>query len=124
MGTGGSAELKTTMSDRRQVPRYIAEFRAQASQPPGAPPQSVTLVNLSMSGCSLEGADSLKAGQHCEVSFEQEGHQFRAEAAVTWKSSEGEAGLRFLYISPADQEVLRKICATLRLQPLIHREEE
>ena len=112
------------MSDRRQVPRYIAEFQAQVSQPPGAPPQSVTLVNLSVSGCSLEGAGSLIAGQHCELTFEWEGQQFRAEATVTWKSSKGEAGLKFLYVSPTDQELLRRICATLRLQPLIHREEE
>ena len=124
MGIGGSAELKTTMSDRRQVPRYIAEFHAQASQPPGAPPQSVTLVNLSMSGCSLEGAASLIAGQYCEIAFEQEGRQFRAEATVTWKSSQGEVGLKFLYASPTDLELLRKTCATLRLQPLAHREDQ
>lgn len=124
MGTGGSAELKTTMSDRRQVPRYIAEFHAQVSQPPGAPPQSVTLVNVSMSGCSLEGAASLIAGQYCEIAFEREGQQFRAEGTVTWKSSQGEVGLKFLYASPTDLEQLRRICATLRLQPLTHRAEE
>jgi len=112
------------MSDRRQVPRYIAEFHAQASQPPGAPPQSVTLVNLSVTGCSLENAGSLKAGQHCKLTFEQEGQEFCAEATITWKSSQGEAGLRFLYISPTDQELLRKICATLHLQPLTHQEDE
>ena len=112
------------MSDRRQVPRYIAEFHGQVAQPPGAPPHTVTLVNLSVSGCSLEGAGSLKPGQHCEITFEREGQQFRAEAAVTWKSSKGEAGMKFLYVSPADQEVLKKVCATLRLQPLIRRVEE
>lgn len=111
------------MSERRQVPRYIAEFGGQVSQPPGAPPQSTRLVNLSISGCSLEGAEGLKPGQHCEISFEREGQEFRAEAAVTWKSSKGEAGLKFLYVSPAHQELLKKICATLRLQPLVHREE-
>jgi hypothetical protein len=112
------------MSDRRQLPRYIAEFDAAVAQPPGAPPQSVTLVNLSMSGCSVEGGGSLMAGQHCEITFEREGQQFRAEATVTWKSSQGEVGMKFIYASPTDLELLRKICATLRLQPLVHREEE
>lgn len=112
------------MSDRRQVPRYIAEISSQVSQPPGAPPHSVTLVNLSISGCSLEGAGSLKAKQDCEITFEWEGRQFRAEATITWKSSKGEAGLKFLYVDPTHQELLKTICATLRLQPLTHREEE
>lgn len=112
------------MSDRRQVPRYIAEFHGEVAQPPGAPSQSVTVANLSVSGCSLDGAGSLKTGHHCEITFEREGLLFRAEATVTWKSTTGEAGLKFLYVSPADQEVLKKVCATLRLQPLIHRAEE
>jgi c-di-GMP-binding flagellar brake protein YcgR len=111
------------MSERRQVPRYIAEFGGQVSQPPGAPPLSVALVNISISGCSLEGAGSLKARQECEITFEWEGQQFRAEATVTWKSSKGEAGLKFLYVDPAHQELLKKVCATLRLQPLIQRDQ-
>jgi hypothetical protein len=112
------------MSDRRQDPRYMAEFPGQISQPAGAPPRSVTLVNLSVSGCSLEGAGSLRASQHCEIAFEWEGQQFRAEAAVTWKSSKGEAGLKLLYVDPAHQELLKRICGTLRPQPVAHLAEE
>lgn len=112
------------MSDRGQVPRYIAELPGQVSQPPGTLPLRVTLINLSVSGCSLEGAGALKAKQDCEISFEWEGQQFRAEAAVTWKSSKGEAGLKFLYVDPSHQQLLRKVCANLRLQPLTHQPEE
>jgi len=112
------------MNDRRQVPRYVAELSAQVSQPLGTPPFRVTLVNLSISGCSLEGAGALQAKQECEIAFEWEDQEFRAEAAVTWKSTKGEAGLKFLFVSLAHQELLKKVCANLRLQPLIPLPEE
>jgi len=106
------------MRERRQVPRYVAELHCEVSQPPGATPHHVKLVNLSVLGCSVEGADALQAKQDCEIAFEWGGHQFRAEATVTWKSSRGEAGLKFLSMDPAHQDVLRKLCANLRPLPL------
>lgn len=106
------------INERRQVPRYVAELPAEVSQPPGGPALRVTVVNLSVAGCSLERGAPLKAKQECELSLEWMGRQFRAEATVTWKSSKGEAGLRFLYIDSTNQELLRTICANLRLQPL------
>jgi hypothetical protein len=66
----------------------------------------------------------LNVKQECEIAFEWEGREFRAEAAVTWKSSKGEAGLKFLYVNLAHQELLRKVCANLRLQPLTPLPEE
>ena len=112
------------MSDRRQVPRYIAEFPGQVSQPPGALPRTVSVLNISVSGCSVGDAANLKAGQECEVVFQRKDLRFRAKAQVSWKNSQGEAGLRLLDVSPTQQEILRRICATLHLQPLVHREEE
>jgi len=106
------------MSERRQVPRYIADLEAKVSQPPGEAALSVKVVNLSVSGCSLEGSGPLKANQDCELSIEWEGKEFRADATVTWKSSKGEVGLKFLYADQVSQELLRNICATLRLKPL------
>jgi len=106
------------MIAHRQVPRYVAELPCAVSQPPGASPLHTKLVNLSISGCCLEGADALQVKQECEIAFEWGGRQFRAEAAVTWKSSRGEAGLKFLYIDPSHQDLLRSVCANLRLQPI------
>jgi hypothetical protein len=106
------------MSDRRQVPRYVAELPARLSQPPGGPVSNVTVVNLSINGCCVEGAALIKANRDCELTMEWEGKQFRAVAEVTWKSSKGEAGLKFLYVDQESQDLLRKICSNLRLQPL------
>ncbi len=83
-----------------------------------------TVVTLSVAGCCLEGVSPLKAGEDCEIAIEWEGKEFHAEASVTWKSSTGEAGLKFLYIDQVNQELLRKICANLRLQPMAKVPEE
>ncbi len=112
------------MAERRQVPRYQAELKGELIQPPSGPGLSATVVTLSVAGCCLEGASSLKAREECEIAIEWEGQEFRAAAEVTWKSSKGEAGLKFLYIDQVNQELLRKICANLRLQPMASVPEE
>jgi hypothetical protein len=106
------------MSERRQFPRYIAELSARLSQPPGGTASNATVVNLSIKGCCVEGATLIKANQDCELTMEWEGKQFRAAGVVTWKSSKGEAGLKFLYVDQESQDLLRKICSNLRLLPL------
>ena len=106
------------MSDRREFPRYIAELPGRISQPLESQAISVTVVNLSVSGCSLDGAHPLKANQDCELTILWEGREFSAQALVTWKSGKGEAGLKFLYVDQVNQALLRQICANLRLQPL------
>lgn len=112
------------MPERRQVPRYQAELKGQVSQPSGGPALNATVVTLSVAGCCLEGASSLKVKEDCEIAIEWEGQVFHAEATVTWKSSKGEVGLKFLYIDQVNQELLRKICANLRLQPMAKVPEE
>ncbi len=112
------------MAERRQVPRYQAELKGRVSQPPGGPTLDATVVTLSVAGCCLEGASSLRAKEDCEIAIEWEGQEFRAEAAVTWRSSKGEVGLKFLYVDQVNQELLRKICANLRLQPMAKVPEE
>ncbi len=81
-------------------------------------------MTLSVAGCCLEGVSPLKAGEDCEIAIEWEGQEFRAEASVTWKSSKGEAGVKFLYVDQINQELLRKICANLHLQPMAKVPEE
>ncbi len=83
-----------------------------------------TVVTLSVAGCCLEGVASLQPKQDCEVIIAWEGQEFRGEAEVTWKSSTGEAGLKFLYVDQVNQELVRKICANLRLQPMAKVPEE
>jgi hypothetical protein len=106
------------MSERRQVPRYVAELPAQLSQPPGGAVYNVTVVNLSVMGCCVEGATSIKANQDCELTMEWEGKEFHAVGVATWKSGKAEAGMKFLYVDQESQSLLRKICSNLRLQPL------
>jgi hypothetical protein len=38
---------------------------------------------------------------------------------VAWKNAQGLAGLRFLDVDQNSSEVLRELCSSLRLQPLI-----
>jgi hypothetical protein len=112
------------MAERRRVPRYQAELKArvlQASEGLGLP---VKVTTLSVAGCCVRAAESLKAQQECVLAIEWEGKQLRVESMVTWKSSRGEAGLKFTYLDEANQELLRTICSTLHLQPLVHRPEE
>ena len=105
------------MGDRREVPRYIAEFHAQVIQPPDEAPLQVKVVSLSISGCSAAGARLMKLKQAAELAFEWEGTPFRAKISVVWKSHGGEVGIRFLDMDQESEELLRKICAKLRLQP-------
>ncbi len=107
------------MSERRTVPRYNADLPAKLAAPSiGNTEVTAKVTNLSITGCSLDGAGSLKASEDCHLRIDWQGLEFHAEASVVWKSSKGEVGLRFLYIDQKNQEVLRKICSNLRLQPL------
>jgi hypothetical protein len=75
------------------------------------------VVILSISGCCLESSNRLKINQDAELTFEWEGTPFRAQATVKWQSSQGEAGLSFLDMDATSEQLLKKICANLRLQP-------
>jgi hypothetical protein len=69
-------------------------------------------------GCSFAGSHHLKTKEDCEITFEWEGNCFRSQASVVWKSSQGETGLKFLDMDVASEQLLRRVCAQLRLQPL------
>jgi len=112
------------MSERRTVPRYDADLPAKLTPTAGGAAIDVKVTNLSITGCSLEGAVSLKPNEDCELKIEWESLEFHAEASVAWKSSKGEAGLRFLYVDQQNQQTLRTICSNLRLQPLTTRSQD
>jgi hypothetical protein len=110
--------------ERRQVPRYLAELEATLMLRPQGGIVKVKVANLSVTGCCVENAAGLNADQECELAIEWEGQRFRADSEVTWKSTKGEAGLRFLYIDQKSQDLLRSICSNLRLMPLVLRPED
>ncbi len=106
------------MPERRQVPRYLCELRAQLLQPASGSRRDITVVTLSVKGCGIEGAGNLNQGQKCELRIEWHGKDLRAEAEVIWIKPEGRVGLRFVSVKEETLAVLREVCATLPLQPL------
>lgn len=106
------------MSDRRQVPRYLAGVRAELSHSAGDTVSKVVIEVLSIRGCCLRGTGIPEAGRKCLLTLEWQGTQARAEAEVAWKSIQGLAGLKFLSMDQESSETLRELLATLRLQPM------
>ncbi len=88
-----------------------------------APSESTTSIPvqvevLSVQGCCLRGSDLPEPGKKCLLSMNWKNREIRAEGQVAWKNSLGLAGLKFHNIDEPSREVLRDLCATLRLQPL------
>jgi hypothetical protein len=106
------------MSERRQVPRYIADISAVLTRHDTGAESEVAVEVLSVQGCCVKGAGIPEAGRKCRVAIRWQGQEIRAEAQVAWKNTKGLAGLRFLNMDQASSETLRELCATLRLQPL------
>jgi hypothetical protein len=106
------------MSERRQVPRYLAEVSAVVYPPGSASGSNVTVVILSVQGCCVQGAGVPEVGKKCQLTFEWQGAEIRTEALVVWKGLKAQAGLRFLSLDQESSDNLRALCATLRLQPM------
>ena len=106
------------MSERRQVPRYLAEVSAVVYPPGSASGCNVTVVILSVQGCCVQGAGVPEIGKKCNLSLNWEGEEIQTEALVVWKGLKAETGLRFLSMDLQSSEALRALCATLRLQPM------
>ena len=106
------------MSERRRVPRYLAEVSAVVYPAGSASGSNVTVVILSVQGCCLQGAGVPEVGKKCQITLEWEGAEIRTEAQVVWKGLKAQSGLRFLSMDQESSENLRALCATLRLQPM------
>jgi hypothetical protein len=78
---------------------------------------NATLVTLSILGGCVEGSGLPTPGQQCELVAEWEGKTLRAEAKVIWKGKE-QIGFVFTSLGSEVEQLLRQICANLRLQPL------
>jgi len=106
------------MSERRQVPRYLAEISAVVYPAGSVSGSNVTIVVLSVQGCCVQGAGVPEVGKKCQITLEWEGAEIRTEAQVVWKGLKAQSGLRFLPLDQESSENLRALCATLRLQPM------
>jgi len=103
--------------ERRRVPRYVSELRARLSDLATGEFVKTALVTLSVFGCCLEGSQLPAAGQKCEVSTDWEGQPLRLQGEVVWNKQK-QAGVKFASLDAGTQNLLRQICANLRLQPM------
>ena len=107
------------IKERRQVPRYSAHLKASLGTPAENSTLTVVVVDLCVLGCLLEYGASLHVRQECELTLEWKGREFRSPAVVAWNSPQGQAGLSFRNTEPGSQQLLREICAELRMKPLV-----
>jgi hypothetical protein len=103
--------------ERRRVPRYVSELSTQLSNLATGATSTITLVTLSVLGGCMEGSGLPEPGQQCELIAEWEGKTLRIESEVVWKSKE-QVGIKFAFLAADAEQLLRQICANLRLQPL------
>ena len=107
------------MDERRRVPRYFADLSATLEPQPSGASHPVQIEVLSVQGCCLRGENVPESGRKCLLTLHWRGEVICAGAQVAWKNSQGLAGLRFLDVDQNSSEVLRELCSSLRLQPLI-----
>lgn len=105
-------------NERRRVPRYTARLKASLVSVEKSSVITVVVEDLCVLGCLLEYAPSLQVHQECELTLEWSGREFRTPAAVAWNNRQGKAGLSFHDTDASSQDLLRKICAELRMKPL------
>ena len=112
------------MRERRQVPRYQYRARGKLIVSADKPSVTVDFTTLSVRGCRVQGKNIPAVGEHCQVSLEWEGLEFRAEAEVKWKKTTGDAGLVFASVDETNLTLVRRLCANLHLEPLAPPEPE
>ena len=105
--------------ERRRVPRYSAHVKANIKLPAESNTLAVMIEDLCALGCLLESAPTLEIHQECEFALSWKGREFQAAAVVAWKGEQGQVGLEFLNIPPADLEMLKEICADFLMKPLV-----
>jgi len=115
--SGFSTSQSRLMRERRRVPRYNSELPAHLSNPATGVASSGTVVNLSVSGGCLEGRGLPEAGQKYELHTEWQGKRLLLRGDVVWKGKE-QVGVKFSSLDKGTENLLRRICSNLRLQPL------
>ena len=106
------------MRERRQVPRYKFSAKGRLTSASNEILSEVTLTTLSVAGCRARGSGVPVAGEKCRLEFEWEGRQFQDDVEVKWMRPNGEAGFTFVSLEDANLQLIRRICATLHMEPL------
>ncbi len=79
----------------------------------------VTVEVVGTRGCATRGGTVPGVGQACEVLLDWHGREIRLPATVAWKTKDGRAGLKFTAIPDDQLKLLRGLCGSLQLQPLV-----
>lgn len=106
------------MRERRQVPRYQFKASGRLLSSSNQPVAEITFTTLSVRGCGAHGLNLPAVGQTCQLSFEWEKQEFHSEVEVRWKSPDGRGGFMFAALDQASLDLIRRICASLHLEPL------
>jgi PilZ domain len=107
-----------SLRERRRVPRYVSELRANLVNSSTGAASKVSLITLSVLGGCLEGSDLPEPGQACEIRTEWEGRALGLPGKIVWKARGRRVGILFDALEESSEKLLRHICANLRLQPL------
>jgi PilZ domain-containing protein len=107
------------MRERREVPRYIYGIQGKVTETATGGTVAVTVEVLSTRGCATKGGTLPPLGQVCELQLDWHGREIRLPSTVAWKSKDGRVGLKFGAIPDEQVKLLRGLCASLQLQPLV-----
>ncbi len=80
---------------------------------------AVMVEDLCILGCLLEYCPALEKHQECDFYLPWKGREFQTHAVVAWKGEQGQVGMEFHHTDPANQQLLREICADLVTKPLV-----
>jgi hypothetical protein len=106
-------------NERRRVPRYSAHVKASVKLPGESTALAVMVEDLCVLGCLLEYGPTLEIHQQCDLGMTWKGREFRTPAVVAWRGEQGQVGLEFRNTDPANQQLLREICAEFHMKPLV-----
>jgi DNA-binding response OmpR family regulator len=75
----------------------------------GQKPKDAQLINLSQGGMQIHIADTINAEDTMQVSFDLPGakSELKADAELVWQDSTGNAGIRFVKVTPPQKKALQ-----------------
>jgi len=106
-------------TERRRVPRFSAHVKATIKPAGASSGIDVMVEDLCVLGCLLEDATTLEIHQECDFAMTWKGRGVHTRAVVAWRGEQGQVGLEFHNTDPANQQLLREVCAELLTKPLI-----
>ena len=111
--------LADMADERRRVPRYSAHVKASIKLPGESTALAVMVEDLCVLGCLLENGPTLEIHQECDFALTWKGREFQTPAVVAWRGEQGQVGLEFRNTEPANQQLLREVCADFLMKPLV-----